>query len=275
MSVPASNLPPVNRIRVAVMVATVGLLAPMATAHARTAAQLTLSGLGGQSVVLSVGRGGLDVGYPFFTEPRVPGPDGAVGGVAIQRVSDGRLVGGVLLQNAPGFDMALDIELGAFGHSKLPPGRYRLTLLGVGRQAVHLQVIGAVKGRRLTAAGPARPVTRTSGGSARIVDDWSGPLGSVRADDFVVVGGGSGGDLQQAEDAELCLQAGSSPAGPCLLGNGGSFASPGTGAAAGWTSMLYPPGALSPGSYVFSGHVIGVGPACTAGHSAVVIALRR
>jgi hypothetical protein len=257
------------------MVATVGLLAPMAAAHAAPASPLTVSGQGGQSVLLTVGRGGLDVGYPFFTEPRVPGPDGAVGGVAIQRVSDGRLVGGVLLQNAPGFDMALDIELGDFGHSKLRPGRYRLTLLGAGAQSVHLEVIGAVKARRLRASGPARPVTRTSGGSARIVDDWSGPLGAVRANDFVVVGGGSGGDLQQAEDAEMCLQSGSTTAGPCLLGSGGSFASPGTGAAAGWTSMLYPPGTLSPGQYVFSGHVIGVGPACTAGHSAVVLSLRR
>jgi hypothetical protein len=273
----ASNPCAVNRLRAAAVVA-VAVLLPVAfdaDAQAAPAAPLDVAGLGGQSAVLVVGEGGLDVGYPFFTEPRVPGPDGAVGGVAIQRASDGRVVGGVLLQNAPGFDRALSIELADFGRTKLAPGRYRLTLLGSGKQAVHLQVLGSSTPRRLQAKGPVRPVTRTIAGGAPVLDSWSTRLGRVTATDYVVIGGGSGGDLQQAADAELCLQAGTAASDPCLVGSGGSMASPGVGSWAGWTSMLYRPGTLSSGSYVFSGHVVGVGPASWSGHAGVVLSLRR
>jgi hypothetical protein len=264
-----------KRVRCAVIGAAVALLASSAAAWATPSAELLVTGRGGQSVALTVGKGGLDVAYPFFTEPRVPGPDGAVGGIAIQRLPGGRLVGGVLLQNAPGFDHALDVELADFGHSKLSPGRYRLTLLGTGPQSVHLQVLGATHARRLTTAGPVHPVTRATAGGAQVFDSWSGPLGAVRRTDFVVIGGGSGGDLQQAEEAELCLRPGSAADEPCLSGGGDSFTSPGAGASAGWSSRLYPPGSLSAGSYVFSGHVVGVGPASRTGHAAVVISLRE
>jgi hypothetical protein len=269
-----SNPLQVNRIRLAAGVAVLAVLTAVTSASAAPSAELLVSGRGGQSVTLSVGSAGLDVAYPFFAEPRVPGPDGAVGGVAIQRLPGGRLVGGVLLQNAPGFDHALDVELADFGHSKLPAGRYRFTLLGTGRQSVHLQVLGATHARRLSTAGPVRPVTRTMAGGAQVFDSWSGPLGTVRRTDLVVIGGGSGGDLQQAEEAELCLQAGPAAGEPCLSGGGDSFTSPGAGASAGWSSMLYPPGSLAPGSYVFSGHVVGVGPASRTGHAGVVISLR-
>jgi hypothetical protein len=242
----------------------------------RPTAPLVVTGLGGQTAVLTVPRGGLDVGYPFFSEPRLPGPDGTVGGVVIQRPSDGRLVGGTLLLNAPGFDRALGLDLVDYGHTQLPAGRYRLTLLGSGRQEVHLAVRGATTSRRLVARGGATPITRTSAGTARTLDTWTADLGRTGGSDYVLIGAGSGGDQQQAENATMCLQATSAASGaPCLTGDGGGWITPGAGGAAGWSSMLFPPDSLPRASYTFSGNAVGVGPSSTTGHAGIVISLRR
>jgi hypothetical protein len=251
------------------------LLAPAAHAAPRSA-RLVVSGQGGQTLTLSVPTAGLDISYPLFVQSRLAGPDGTVGGVAIQRVSDGRLVGGLLLINAPGFNRALGIQLVDVDRTHLARGRYRLTLLGRGRQQVELVQRGTDRSRRLTARGDARPITRTVAGTAGPVDSWSVALGRTGGGDYVLIGAGSGGDWQQAEDASMCLRATSAvAAAPCVSGDGGGFISPGPGGSAAWSMMLYPPGALERSAYTFSGRVVGIGPSSTTGHAAVVIALRR
>lgn len=252
----------------------VGVCVPAAQA-APPSAPLVVSGAGGQTVALTVPPGGIDVGYPFFTEPRLPGPDGTAGGVAIQRASDGRLVGGVLLLNAPGFEEAVSVQLVDFEHTKLGPGRYRLTLLGTGHQEVHLTLRGTSRARHLVGRGAARPITRVVAGTSGPVDTWSAGLGRTGGGDYVLIGAGSGGNAQQAEDAAMCLQASADADAPCLDGDSGSFVSPGLGSAAAWSMMLYPPGALERSTYTYSGRVIGLGPTSTTGHAAVVISLRR
>lgn len=246
---------------------------PAASAAPRSA-PLVVSGLGGQAVVLTAPRGGLDVEYPFFTEPRLPGPDGAVSGVVIQRVRDSRLVGGLLLHNAPGFDRAIPIPLVDFEHTVLAAGRYRVTLLGTGKQTVHLAVRRASARRQLVASGPPRPITRVVASTSAFASTWSDRLGRVRTTDYVIAGAGSGGDLQQASEDGLCVQPEGAATSPCLLGGGLSL-TPGAGSAGTWSAYLYRPGLLRPGSYVFSGNAVGVGPASTTGHAAVVIALGR
>jgi hypothetical protein len=249
------------------------LSAPTARAASRSA-PLVVAGLGGQSAVLTVPAGGAVVEYPFFVEPRLAGPDGTVGGVVIQRVRDGRLVGGTALLNVPGFDRALNVDLVDFERTKLPAGRYRLTLLGRGRQTVHLTVHGFVPARQLTAGGPAVPITRGTAGTSQTVDVWSEPLGQIRTGDFVLAGAGSGGANQQADERSMCVQAGTTAADhPCVPGDAVGL-SPGSGGAAGWSGVLYRPGVLKPGRYVFSGHAGAVGPSSTSGHVSVVIALR-
>src|SRR3954468_5898318 len=101
---------------VAVVVAPAAHAAP--PAPPRTA-PLVITGSGGQQAPLTVPAGGLDVEYPFFNEPRLPGPDGTISGVVIQRPSDGRLAAGVVLLNAPGFDRAVTIPLVDFDHTRL------------------------------------------------------------------------------------------------------------------------------------------------------------
>jgi hypothetical protein len=256
------------------LVLAAGLAAAPAAGAAPRTAPLVISGLGGQTVVLSVPRGGLDLSYPFFAEPRLAGRDDVVSGVAIQRLADARLVGGLLLQNAPGFDRAIPVPLVAFEHTVLKAGRYRLTLLGKGPQTVHLTVRGTKTGRHLVAVGPARPVTRVIASTSAVVSTWSDALGPVTAADYVVTGAGSGGDLQQASEDDLCLQPEGSAAEPCVLG-GGMTVTPGEGSAGTWAGYRYPPGSLKPARYVFSGNAIGVGPTSTTGHTAVVITLRR
>jgi hypothetical protein len=243
-------------------------------ALASPSATLVVSGRGGQSVVLSVGAGGLTLGYPFLTESRLPGPDGTIGGLVIQRLHDQRLLGGVLLQNAPGFDSALDLPLVGFDKTRLAPGRYRVTLLGTGRSSVHLDVLAGRAPKRLTAAGPARPITRTASGSGSPIDTWSERLGRLTASDYLVVGAGSGGAAQQGDDAALCVQPTAAAAGtPCIGGDGFGF-SPGAGSAS-WSDSLYAPGDLKPDSYTFTGHAAGAGPSSVSGHEAVVISPLR
>ena len=256
----------------ALTVAAVLAVSPVALAAPRSPA-LVVSGSGGQTAVLTVPRGGLDVLYPVFTEPRVPGPDGTVGGVVIQRVGDGRLVGGLLLQNAPGFERAMPIPLVDFDHTVLPAGRYRLTLLGSGRQTVHLPVRRTTKVRHLLARGTGRPITRVLTSTSAIASRWSDAIGRITARDYVVIGAGSAGEFQQASENHLCLQP-QEATGPCLV-SGGFTVTPGDGAAGTWAGYLFRAGSLAPGAYVFSGDAVGVGPESTTAHAGVVISLPR
>ncbi|MDX6198959.1 MAG: hypothetical protein QOJ79_2110 [Actinomycetota bacterium] len=247
-------------------------VAPAAGAAPRTS-PLVVSGLGGQSVVLSVGAAGLDVQYPVFAEQPLRGGDAGVGGVAIQGMGDSRLVGGVLLENAPGFSRAVTVPLVGFDHTVLRAGRYRLTLLGSGPQTVHLAARGTAP-RHAVARGAAHPITRVNAGTSPVATVWSDPLGHLDRNDYVVTGAGSGGELQQGSEDDLCLESQATVAAPCLLG-GGFTVTPGDGAAGTWSGYQYPPGTLAPGSYVFSGNAIGAGPSSTVAHAAVVISLPR
>ena len=255
------------RTRVALVTVVLLAWAPVsAYAGGQSAAQLVVTGSGGQTAVLAVGRGGVDVQYPSFPA-RVPGPDGAVGGVAIQDAHGG-LVGGVLVQNVPGFTEAIAIGLVDFQSTHLRPGRYRLTLLGTGRQTVALKGVSA----RLVAHGPARPVTRAHGAATGTVATWSDSLGAVRSGDIVMVGNGSGGDEQQADTTEECL---SIEGQPCAVPPVGLGLSPGPGSWSFWSTSIYGAGSLPAGRYVYSGNQVAVGPASTTGHAEVVISLRR
>ena len=249
------------------------LAAPAVQAAPKKAAALVVSGQGGQSVDLVIPRGGLTVGYETFPDERVPGPDGAVGGVMITRASDGELAGGMLLTNAPGFTGAVSISLAEHDQTRLPAGRFRFTLLGTGPQKAVLELPGAGRDRRLVARGPARPVTRTVGATAATFDEWVDALGPVGPRDQVVIGAGASGDHQQADDHSLCLRPAGS--GSCLLGSGGGFLSPGPGAISTWTSQLYGQGSLPSGRYEFSGRSVGAGPASTVAHVGVVISPPR
>lgn len=261
--------------RLALVLALAGLVAGASSALAapRTA-PLVVTGLGGQRAALTVPRGGWDVAYPFFTERRLPGGSDAVGGVLIQRARDAALVGGVLLQNAPGFNRAVPVPLVGFDHVVLPAGRYRLTLLGTGRQSVHLVVRGSARAHQLRARGAARPLTRVVASSAATASVWSDPLGRIASTDYVVTGAGSGGDLQQASEDDLCLEPEAVVQQPCLLG-GGFTVTPGEGAAGSWSGYRYGPGSLKPGRYVFSGNAVAVGPSSQTAHAAVIISLPR
>lgn len=245
------------------------------TAVAAPPPTLLVTGQGGQSAVLTLGSGGVTLGYPFFQEPRVPGPVGAVGGVVIQRVGDPRLVGGTVLQNSPGFDRAIDIPLIDFEKTRLRPGRYRFTLLGSGPRSVHLEVRAGSAPRKLTTRGPAVPITRSVGGTGSPMDSWSEDLGRIQPGDYLLVGAGSGGDGQQGDESDQCVQSQASPAGDPCVGGQGIGLSPGAGGSASWSGSLYPPGDLEPGGYTYTGHVIGLGPGSVAGHGAVVISPRR
>lgn len=269
----ASNLTTVRRL-LGIVVSAAVLVAPVAYAAPKKAASLYVTGQGGQSVDLVVPKGGLTVGYDPFPDERVAGPDGAVGGVMITRASDGELAGGMLLSNAPGFSGAVSMSLVEHDRTLLPPGRFRFTLLGTGAQTAVLELPGAARDRRLTGRGPARPVTRAVGSTAATFDEWVDAIGRVGPRDQVVIGAGSSGDLQQADENRLCLRAAGS-GGPCLLGSGGGFLSPGNGSISTWSSELYGQGSIPPGSYEFSGYAAGVGPASTVAHLAVVISPPR
>ncbi|MDT7539265.1 MAG: hypothetical protein QOI82_2850 [Actinomycetota bacterium] len=261
-----------RRLAIGLALAAVLLAAPAALAT--PSGSLVVSGRGGQSAVLTVPAGGLVVTYPPFAEPRVPGPDGAVSGVVIQRVHDLRPVGGVILQNAPGFDRAITIPLVDFEQTVLAAGRYRITLLGTGRQSVHLAMRRTTKSRHLVARGSGGARTRVIASTTPIAATWSEPLGRINASDYVIVGAGSAGELQQASENDVCLRAAAVSDEPCLDG-AGTTVTPGEGAAGTWSEFLYRPGSIASGSYVFTGNAIGVGPSSTTGHSAVVISLRR
>ncbi|MCA1710306.1 MAG: hypothetical protein LC789_01170 [Actinobacteria bacterium] len=247
--------------------ALVVLAAPLA--HADPQGQVTVTGRGGQVAQLVVGKGGVDLDVDPFGAARLPGGNGAVGGLTVQR-SDGTPAGGVLLQNAPGFDTALALRLIPEGTPHLGPGRYRLTLLGSGAQTATLQLKGDTRHLRLRASGSATPVTRTGYAGAATYSEWSDDL-QVRPRQYLVVGAGTGGDLEQADAVDLCVRAASNDA--CVGGDVLGF-SPGAGSSASWTSLTFAPDTFEPGHYVFEGSALGIGPSSTTGHAYALITLR-
>ena len=260
------------RRRTAAVLATVAVLAagaPLAHAEQKPG-QVTVTGRGGQVAQLVVGKGGAELDVDVFGAERLPGGDGAVGGLTVQR-PDGSPAGGVLLQNAPGFDFAVAVPLIPEGSSRLAPGRYRLTLLGAGPQTATLLLRGDSRTLRLRATGSATPVTRTEYGSAPTYSTWSDDL-RLRAAQYLVVGAGTGGDFEQADSVDLCVRAATDDA--CVGGSGFGF-SPGAGSSASWSSLTFSPRTFEPGEYVFEGSALGVGPSSSTAHAWTVISLRR
>lgn len=245
-----------------------------ATAAPPATSQLRVSGAGGQSAVLTVPAGGLRVDYPFFSTPRLPGPDGSIGGVLIQDLRTRAVVGGLLLQNVPGFSVALELGIVGFDGVSLRPGRYALTLLGTDRQTVTLPVRRGGSDLVLAARGPARPITSSAYADSAAVHSWSDPLSLPAARSLVVLGSGAGGDLQQASVEQSCFRPVAEDDGLCLQPDmSSSFVSPGAGASASWSTMQFETGAAQTGDYRHSGRVASVGAGSTAAHSSVLIAM--
>ena len=260
--------------RVGILIAAVVVLlaGPVAAEMPEPAGELRLSGAGGQRAVLDVGRDGMRIDYPFFRTPRVPGPDGAVGGVLIQRLSTGKVAGGLLLQNAPGFDGAIEMGLVGFDGVTLPKGRYALTLLGEGRQQVSLPL---PSGRRmaLKAAGPARPISKTAFADGSALHTWSDDMQLSKRPSIVVLGSGGGGERQQAAETHTCFRPAADDDGLCLPpDSSGTMLAPGAGSSASWSNLTFFSEAGMAGDYVYSGRVVAAGLSET-GHGSVVITL--
>ncbi|TAL25344.1 MAG: hypothetical protein EPN99_01780 [Frankiales bacterium] len=247
-----------------------------ATAEPPAPSTLRISGLGGQSAVLTVPAGGMRVEYPFFSTPRLPGPDGTVGGVLIQDLRTREALGGLLLQNVPGFSTALETGLLHFERVDLRPGRYVLTLLGTDRQTVTLPVRHKRGDLRLNARGPARPITTTAFDASSTLHTWSAPVQLPAAESILVLGSGAGGDNQQISYEQSCFRAAAEDDGRCLPADSDStFVSPGAGAAASWSSFMFLTDAGQAGDYVYSGRAVSLGTSSTAAHSSLVIRIPR
>jgi hypothetical protein len=231
-------------------------------------ALLQLSGVGGQSTTLDIGARALTLAAPIFRHPRLPGGDGAVGGLIVQRGS--QLVGGMVLINAPGFPYALTWELTGPEDLRLSKGRYRVTLLGAGRQTVQMIITSGQPSQQLRAAGMARPVTRTFSGNGTTMHEWSHRLGDLKAGDTLILGSGSTG-TPDAHAAQTCLRRGSTAsASPCLEVDDVGFHAPG-GASYGGSSQTV---REDEGPFTYSGQIQTVGMGTRSGHVAVVISPR-
>lgn len=227
---------------------------------------LTLTGQGGQTATLVVDSGPLTLAPDRFEHPRLAGGDGAVGGFIVQRGE--RVIGGVVLVNAPGISTAVALTLGS-GDLRLSKGRYRVTLLGSVRQTASMVVSSGQPGRKLQAAGPARPITRSFSGNGSPLHQWSHRLGEIRAGDTLVLGSGSTGD-PAAHAAQICLSKGdAAPTGPCLgtgplrFHSGGAF----------YTALTQTM-PTDQGPMVYSGQMQTAGLRTRAGYMAMVISLR-
>ena len=230
--------------------------------------RLELAGLGGQTAVLHVGSRPLDLVAPIFRHPRLPGGDGTIGGVLVQRGAT--VVGGMVLINAPGFPYALTWELGGDRTLRLSKGRYRVTLLGSARQTVQLLITSGQPSRKVLATGPARPVTRTFSGNGSPLHQWSHRLGLLRAGDTLVLGSGTSGTLE-AHARQTCLKRGDTASSePCLEADEVFFHVPGGASYSGSTQTLL----ADEGHFVYSGQIETVGVESSAGHVAVVITPR-
>lgn len=270
-----SNPPRMRRLAVLVSALVLLVGAGTATAGPRAAA-LRISGIGGQSAVLTVPAGGMRVEYPFFSTPRLPGPDGALGGVLIQDLRTREALGGLLLQNVPGFPTALETGLLHFERVDLRPGRYLLTLLGTDRQTVTLPVRHRRGDVRLTAGGPARPITTSAFDADSTLHTWSEPVRLPAAESILILGSGAGGENQQAAHEQSCFRAADEDDGLCLPADSETTAvSPGAGAAAWWGSLMFLTDPGQAGEYVFSGRTLSLGTPSTAAHSGLVIRVPR
>lgn len=255
---------------VLVMIVTTSALAQTPTA--RTVLRIT--GSGGQHAVLSVSTGGMRLGIPFLTTPRLPGPDGTISGVVIQRLPSRQFVGGLLLQNVPGFSEAVEQGLGVSDSIQLDGGRYALTLLGSGPQDVALD-LPRKSSIVLKTRGSARPITRVGYAATETAHKWSEPIEITPSDGLLVLGRGAGGEQQQAAVEQSCFRR--APAdGLCLAPDSSStMTSPGAGWAAFWGSQMYGTGPEQAGDYLYSGRVAAVGAPSMAAHSTVMITLPR
>ena len=228
---------------------------------------LQVSGLGGQTTTLDVGSQPLTLAAYIFRHPRLPGGDGTIGGVIVQRGSE--LVGGLVLINAPGFPYALTWEL-ARPDLRLTKGRYRITLLGTVRQTVQLVITTGQASRQLSASGPARPVTRTFSGNGSGLVQWSDRLGVLRAGDMLLLGAGTSGTAD-VHARQTCLRRGdTASSGPCLeldpvWFNAQSREYSGT-------TQTFPE---DQGAMTYGGQIETVGAGSSANHLAVVITPRR
>ena len=237
--------------------------------HAEDAPErFELVGRGGQTAVLDVGSRPLDLVAPVFRHPRLPGGDGTIGGVLVQRGA--AVVGGMVLINAPGFPYALTWEFGGERALRLTHGRYRVTILGTARQTVQLLIASGQPSRKLLATGPARPVTRAFAGNGSPLHQWSDRLGELRAGDTLVLGAGTSGTLE-AHARQTCLKRGDTASSePCLEADEVFFHVPGGASFSGSTQTLL----ADEGRLVYSGQIETVGVESSAGHVAVVITPR-
>lgn len=226
---------------------------------------LTITGKGGQTATLVVDSRPLTLAPDRFEHPRLTGGDGAVGGFVVQRGQ--ALIGGVVLVNAPGISTAVAFTL-AGGDLRLSKGHYRVTLLGPARQTAHMVITSGQPSRKLQAAGPARPISRSFRGNGSPLHQWSHRLGEIRAGDTLVLGSGSTGD-PAAHAAQICVSKGdAAPTSPCLgtgplrLHSGGAFYSA--------VTQTMP---SDQGPMVYSGQMQTAGLETRAGYMAMVISL--
>lgn len=225
---------------------------------------LEVTGVGGQAATLVVGAQPLSLAAYIFRHPRLPGEDGTVGGVLVQRGSE--VVGGTVLINAPGFPYALTWELNRSA-LRLTKGRYRITLLGTAQQTVQMVITSGQRSRRISASGPARPVTRTFSGNGSPLVQWSDQLGQLRAGDILLLGAGTTGTAD-AHAIQTCLRRGdASSSGPCLEADPVWFNA---------ESRSYSGSSQTftddqPSAFTYSGQIETVGVGTSSNHLAVVI----
>jgi hypothetical protein len=227
-----------------------------------------VSGRGGQTTTLVVGQQPLELEPHRFLHPRLPGGDGAMGGMLIQRGRE--VVGGVALINAPGFPYALTFDPWSRERLVLPKGSYRVTLLGTAQQTAQARIKSGSPRRTLQAAGPPRPITRSFSGGGSPLHEWAQRLGDLRAGDTLLLGAGAAGG-PEVHATQTCLQFGdTASAGPCLTPQDAGFhtfggASHETTA----TTML-----TDQGPMVYSGQIQTAGLETSAGHVAMVVTPR-
>jgi hypothetical protein len=240
-----------------------------ATARSTPTADIVVSGLGGQEAVLGVPSPGLDI--DFGRHPtgysRVFGSDGSVGGIIVQRAAGGAVVVGLLTQNLPGSPRAIGIALTGASGSHVPPGTYRLTLLGNGPQEARLPVRGAVT-RTVHASGRAVPITRDLALTRASPDAWADQIGAVRSGDSVLVSVASSAGAAVPGTNRMCLLL-MPPLRPCETGSALADA-----AGWKWSATLFPPGQLSAGSYMYVGAGVAGEATGSVLHTSVIVSPR-
>lgn len=265
-------------MRLTPLLAAAALLLVTSGAHAADAGgrgdgpgTVVVTGAGGQAAVLEVTEPRLTLDYRL-DGPRLPGPDGTVGGVLVQRLPDRALHGVVLLTNVPGFSGTAGLGLVGGTHTQLPRGRYALTLLGDGPQRVVFDTAGRDGTTTLTATGPARSITRTAFGSSAVVHDFSQEFLITSGSTLLAMSMGSAGALQQASTQMWCLTRAERRQDVCLQPRESrrSTSVASTDGAV-WEAVSLE-GPLRRGAYVFAGRATSVG-AGTASHSVVVVDL--